>query len=221
MPSRYCPNCGTEVDETAVFCPTCGQAIDQSVEMAMPPAPTWPEPEPGPDPGPELQPHAAQEPEAGMPPERAVARRPEARVAAAPPPAEPADAGDRPAPAGVNLPLTAPLTLSGWLIGGGAALGALGALIGLFDGFVSPVELILLVVLLAVAASVFLSASVPAIPNLRLVTLVVVLVAFGAAMDRLSFGGGFATLLLFLGSAAAAIGAVLVEMGRDQPLGGA
>ena len=41
---RYCPNCGTEVDDTAAFCPTCGQAIDQAAETAMPAAPAWPEP---------------------------------------------------------------------------------------------------------------------------------------------------------------------------------
>src|ERR671916_165927 len=44
--SRFCPNCGTEVDDTAVFCPTCGQPIDQEVESEMPPAPAWPDPEP-------------------------------------------------------------------------------------------------------------------------------------------------------------------------------
>ena len=42
--SRFCPNCGTEVDDNAVFCPTCGQPIDQATETEMPPAPAWPEP---------------------------------------------------------------------------------------------------------------------------------------------------------------------------------
>lgn len=222
MLSRFCPNCGTEVDETAVFCPTCGQAIDQAAETAIPPAPAWPEPEPQPQREPELDVEADAEPEPPTADLDAPEVEPELPPRSAPtPPPPPAEAADRPTPAGVNLPLTTPLMLSGWLIGGGAALGALGALIGMFDGFVSPIELILLVALLAVAASVFLSSSMPQIPNLRLATLVVVLVAFGAAMDRLSIGGGFATLLLFLGTAAAAIGAVLVELGRDQPLGGA
>lgn len=221
MLSRFCPNCGTEVDETAVFCPTCGQAIDQQAETAIPPAPAWPEPEPQPQREPELADEAEADAEAE--PQAADLAAPEVQPEPSPrpAPAPAADAADRPQPAGVNLPLTTPLMLSGWLIGGGAALGALGALIGMFDGFVSPIELILLVALLAVAASVFLSSSMPQIPNLRLATLVIVLVAFGAAMDRLSIGGGFATLLLFLGTAAAAIGAVLVELGRDQPLGGA
>ena len=45
MMSRYCPNCGTEVDETAVFCPTCGQPIDEAMETEIPAAPAWPEPQ--------------------------------------------------------------------------------------------------------------------------------------------------------------------------------
>jgi nucleoside recognition membrane protein YjiH len=107
-----------------------------------------------------------------------------------------------------------------WLIGGGALLAALGVLIGLLDGVLNPVELILLVALLAIAAAVFFSARVPDIPNLRLVTLVVVLIGFGIALDRLGFGGaGVGELLLFLGTAAAAIGAIILELGRDQPLG--
>ena len=40
---RYCPSCGTEVEDSAVFCPTCGQPIDQAAETEMPAAPTWPE----------------------------------------------------------------------------------------------------------------------------------------------------------------------------------
>src|SRR5918999_706224 len=52
--TRFCPNCGTEVDDTAVFCPTCGQAIDQGVETQIPPAPAWPDP-PQPESQPERQ----------------------------------------------------------------------------------------------------------------------------------------------------------------------
>ena len=119
------------------------------------------------------------------------------------------------------MPITMPVTLSAWLIGGGSALAALGALISLFDGVGTPIDLLALVALAAVAVSVFLAASIPAIPHLRFVTLAIVLVAFGVAFDRLGIGGsGIGTLLLFLGTAAAAVGAVLLELGRDQPLGG-
>jgi hypothetical protein len=114
-----------------------------------------------------------------------------------------------------------PVTLSAWLIGIGAALGAIGALIALFDGFGSAIDLLALLALLAVAATVFFSAVLPAIPHLRFITLAVVLIAFGVALDRLGFGrAGAGDLLLFLGSAAAVVGAVLLELGHDQPLSG-
>ena len=142
-------------------------------------------------------------------------RPPEARADA--PPAPPA------APAGpaIDLPITTPVTLSAWLIGIGAALGAVGALIGLFDALGAAIDLLALVALLAVAATVFLSATLPAIPHLRFITLAIVLVVFGVALDRLGIGrAGAGELLLFLGSAAAVIGAVLLELGHDQPMGG-
>jgi hypothetical protein len=119
------------------------------------------------------------------------------------------------------MPITMPVTLSAWLIGGGAAFAALGVLIGLFVGFLNPVDLVLLLALIAIAVTVFFSGNVPHIPNLRLMTLAVVLIGFGMALDRLSLTrAGIAELLLFLGTAAAAIGAILLELGRDQPLGG-
>ena len=225
--SRYCASCGTEVDDTAVFCPTCGQPIDQNAETEMPAAPAWPdspdtardaaEPQPverdevaasGWEPTPAEEPTRVEErvpppaptPHARRPP----ARAPDARRAAAP----------------IDLPLTMPVTMSAWLIGIGSALAALGVLISLFDGFLNPIELILLIALIGIAATVFASASIPAIPHLRLATLAVVLIGFGIALDRLGFGGaGIGELLLFLGTAAAAIGAIILELGRDQPMG--
>jgi hypothetical protein len=234
--ARFCPNCGTEVEDTAVFCPTCGQPIDQDVETEMPAAPAWPDQAPA---EPEMpagepavsdawQPHH-EEPTMPVepPPPSAVAspdpwstgeRATPPPERAPPPPERPAPA---PAPTPVNVPVTMPVTLSAWLIGGGAAFGALGALIGMFGGLLNPVDLIVLVVLIGIAATVFFSASVPDVPHLRLVTLVVVFIGFGMALDRIGFGSaGVGELLLFLGTAAAAIGAILLELGRDQPLGG-
>lgn len=113
-----------------------------------------------------------------------------------------------------------PVMLSDWLIGVGAAVGALGALVGLF-GVVSAVDLLLLLALAGIAVTVFFSAVVPEIPNLRLATLAVVLVGFGVALDRILIAAANAgTLLLLLGTAAASIGAIILELGRDQPLGG-
>ena len=213
---RFCPNCGTEVDDTAVFCPTCGQPLDQAAETAIPAAPAWPVPDAPP----------AQEAE--PPPQRREAAPDPAvthdrpRVAA---PAQPAGATPPPpaAPSGgpsVDVPLTLPVTLSGWLIGAGALIGALGIVIALFDGVLNPIELILLLGLIGIAAAIFFSASLASFPNLRLATLVVSLIGFGIALDRLGFGGaGAGELLLFLGTAAAAMGAIILELGRDQPLG--
>ncbi len=229
--ARYCANCGTEVEQNAVFCPTCGQAIDQATETEIPPAPAWPE---APT---DAVVSATTEP--GVPIESAVdearAVRFEQPTQLEERPNPPADRPSPPPPAvapvpraaygppsgPVSLPVTMPVTLSAWLIGGGAALAALGVLIGLFAGFLNPVDLVLLLALIAIAVTVFFSGSVPHVPHLRLVTLVVVLIGFGMALDRLSVTrAGIGELLLFLGTAAAAIGAILLELGRDQPLGG-
>lgn len=221
--SRFCANCGTEVEDQAVFCPTCGQPIDQAAETEIPAAPAWPDQpsderaEPAPAAGDharfeeptrtEVQPSAGEGPAAQPPPPPGPVAR-----------AAPAD--DRPGRAPVNVPITTPVTLSAWLIGGGAAVAALGVIVGLFGGFLNPIDLILLLVLIGIAATVFLSANVPDVPHLRLITFVIVLVGFGMALDRIGFGGaGVGELLLFLGTAAAAIGAVILELGRDQPLG--
>jgi hypothetical protein len=224
MASRFCANCGTEVDESAIFCPTCGQPVDQAAETEMPAAPAWPEAPP--DATPFREP--AEPPgEVGWAPPPAAVDEPtrveERPATGAPiPPTAPAARAEAPRPESprINLPVTMPVTLSAWLIGVGAAIAALGVLISLFDGFLNPVELILLIVLIAVAASVFFAANMPAIPQLRLATLVVVLIGFGIALDRMAFGGaGIGELLLFLGTAAAAIGAIILELGRDQPMG--
>lgn len=247
--ARFCANCGTEVDDNAVFCPTCGQPIDQDVEAEMPAAPAWPEPEPAPpperadlaaeddavrEPAPPRPDLLDDEREARAPapfaeePTRVESRLPEPdRPAAVPPPRPPArdvapapDAPGRRAGPAIDLPLTMPVTLSAWLIGGGAVVGALGALVALFDGLGTVIDALLLIGLLAVAAAVFAAAHLPAFKHLRLATLAVVLVAFGVALDRLGFGAaGIGELLLFLGTAAAAIGALLLELGHDQPLG--
>lgn len=236
--ARFCPNCGTEVDDTAVFCPTCGQPIDQASETEIPAAPAWPDPvRPAEADAPEEPDEPAvaprvvgwREADADVEPPRVDRFEDHTRVEAAPPPPAAAAApppaasepGSRPEARQVNLPVTWPVTMSGWLIGVGAAVGAVGVLVGLFRGVINPVDVLLLLLLLGIAVSVFFPTSVPAIPHLRLATFVVVLIAFGMALDRIGFGGaGVGELLLFLGAAAAGIGCILLELGRDQPLGG-
>jgi len=214
--SRFCANCGTEVEDLAVFCPTCGQPIDEAAETEIPAAPAWPDQAPD---------------QAEAPAPAAAAAAPHwdepTRTDVPPPPppspgAEPSpQPADRRAPPPVSVPVTMPVTLSAWLIGGGSAVAALGVVIGLFGGVLNPIDLILLVVLIGIVATVFLSASVPAIPHQRLMTLVIVLIGFGTALNRIGIGSaGVGELLLLLGTAAAAIGAIILELGRDQPLGG-
>jgi hypothetical protein len=41
--TRICANCGTEVDDDALFCPTCGQPMQSDARPELPPAPDWPE----------------------------------------------------------------------------------------------------------------------------------------------------------------------------------
>ena len=121
----------------------------------------------------------------------------------------------------MDLPITMPVTLSGWLIGVGSALAVLGLIVILVVSVLNAIDLLLLLGLLGVAATVFLAAHLPAVPHARLATLVIALIGFGVALDRVGFrGGGVGELLLFLGTAAAAIGAIILELGQDQPLGG-
>ena len=81
-----------------------------------------------------------------------------------------------------------PVTLSGWLIGVGALIGGLGIVIGIIDGgFLNVIDLVLLLALLAIAATIFFSASLASVPHLRLATLVVALIGFGVALDRIGF----------------------------------
>lgn len=274
--ARYCANCGTEVDDTAVFCPTCGQPIDQATEVEMPAAPSWPDPladdapaaaptqsyeEPAPieeesrwaadepaqaswppvEEGPPWAADEREEAQATEPPigeeprwgaDEPAAEAPPPPYAAPPPPYRPAAVEPPPAPAvaresrrrepsPVNLPFTWPVTLSGWLIGGGAMLAVLGVMVGLFRGILNPIDLLLVIALLGIAVTVFFAASLPAIPHLRLATLAIVLVGFGIAVDRIAIGiADVGDVLLILGTAAAAIGAVLLELGRDQPFAG-
>lgn len=200
--TRFCPRCGTEVDGSALFCPSCGQPIEPAAEE---------------------QPADAPQPTIDASDARTEAHPREAAFEeTAPTPRPTPEPRAEPSPESqINVPVTWPVMLSGWLIGGGAAIAALGALIGLFLGFLNVIDLIVLLALVGIATTVFFSASIPAIPHLRLVTLVVVLIAFGIALDRIGFGrAGIGTLLVFLGTAAAGIGAILLDLGRDQPLGG-
>ncbi len=237
LATHFCGICGTEVDETAVFCPSCGNPIEPDAQQAdIPPAPAWPEPEtaaqgePKPDPETAIEPapmrESAQMGEPEPDPEQTHDARPSARRApAAEPPAPPVVAA--PVPGGprrgigeqVELPFTWPVMLSGWLIGVGSLVAALSLLLD-FRTFANPVTLIVFLLLLAVSASVFLASNIPDFAHRRLWVLVVAVAAFGIGLWRVGFGANFAGVVFFLAVLAAAGGTIMVELGRDRPLGG-
>lgn len=247
---RTCANCGTEVDEDAAFCPSCGQplAAAPSTPGAPPPAPSWHADEDDPDAARGESMAAWSRPEVSDEPpgEEDVARAPaeslvppispsgepftdDPVVAPAPRPAPP-PAPQRPAPqdepgpgapASMNLPFTWPVTLSGWLVGGGAFIGALALFVD-FRLFSNPITIVLLVLLLAVAATVFLASSVPAIAYLQLMVMATIFIGLGVALDRIGFGSvvGIGSAVLLLAMIAAATGVVIAETGRDRPWAG-
>ena len=231
--TRYCPTCGTEVDDAALFCPSCGRPIERVAQPAARPEPAEeaaaPEPvaasAPAPPPPPAPRPDGDDVARAEAAADEEAEARTEQHPRAAPPASDeravtsPAAAPQRDRQ--LDIPVTWPTTLSGWLIGVGVVMAALGVLIGFVDRAFNPIDVLLLPALLVVAATVFFSATLPRFPHLALATLAVSLVAFGIGLDRIGFGGaGMAELLLFLGSATAAVGALVLALGHDQPLGG-
>ncbi len=138
-------------------------------------------------------------------PEPAAASTPEAGEPAPEPP---------PTARGSNLPFTLPTMLSGWLIGGGSLLAA----IGLAPSLGRALSVILFVGLLWLAASVFLPDRLPEVPRERLVLLAVAFIGLGMALDRTGFDPrGWETTLL-IGMLSVAGGALLVELDRDRPI---
>jgi hypothetical protein len=204
--------------------PPPGEAAHDAFDAA----PASPPPPMTSDDAPAYEPPPVTQSRAAAPPPRAAGAPPPVGPPTGPPPPAgplppPGAAGERSAGPQVELPITWPVTLSGWLIGGGAFVAAIGFLIEMFAfrGTGNVVNVLFLLLLLGVAATVFLSASMPAIPHLRLATLCVSFLALGVALDRLGFSfAGFGTLLVLLGAAAAAAGAVILELGRDQPMAG-
>lgn len=202
--TRSCANCGTEVDDSAVFCPSCGEPIEERDTADLPPAPAWPDPAPE---EPTATRGGTPPPDADTAPRRASRGRS-------------ARGGGQAASRIPSIPVTWPVTLSGWLIGVGLAIAAVGLLIGFFQGLGNSVDVLLLLAFVVLAVTVFFSATVPSIPRAALVTMAVAFIGFGVALDRMGLGGaGLPELLVFMGTGAAAIGSVIVELGHDQPIG--
>ena len=239
MADPFCPSCGTEVDEDARFCPTCGRTLmlDEDAQpeaaplpgepslpmpeaaaphvedepspapqaepetMAIPPAPAWPPPEP------EAAPEPEPEPVAGRP-------APPTPPPAVPPPPPPGPSASAPSGPAVDLPITWPVTLSGWLIGAGSLAAAITLLVRLGN----PINLLIFVALVAIAASVFVADRVPAIPHQRIAILVVLMISLGVALERAAFRIQGVESIFLIAMIVAAGGALLLEMGRDRPV---
>jgi hypothetical protein len=109
--ARACANCGTEVDDDALFCPTCGEPIERGSEPDLPPAPDWPSAPPVNASGSAAGGQVA-EPAYAPLDQEAVKERDATRAtstvdreAVAPPPGEPESAGPSPAaPAEADIP---------------------------------------------------------------------------------------------------------------------
>jgi hypothetical protein len=210
MADRFCPSCGTEVDADARFCPTCGITLEDEARAELPAAPAWPKPETHAIQPPDTQPatSAVPPPPPAPPPSAAAPALEPAQPVPPPPPPPPIDRQ------GIDLPLTWPTMASGWLIGIGSLVGAIALIPSLSD----MLSVLLLLALLGLAATVFLAEWVPAIPRLRLITLVVTTIGLGIALDRSAFMVRGIETLLLLAMLAAVAGALLIELDRDRPL---
>lgn len=221
--ASFCANCGTEVDGSAAFCPTCGQPLDDDVQAppqaGLPQAPGWSDDSEATRPEPRVDPVASTAPPE---PERVDDWR-TAGAHQQQPPRERTEPAPRQQ---IDLPISWPVTLSGWLIGIGAVVGVLSMFIpwlafgaGGFGGFGSFVNILFLVVLLGIAATIFFATTMPAVPHQRLAILGVSLVGLGIGLDRIGLGApGVGAVLFFMAMLAMAVGAIMLELGRDRPL---
>jgi hypothetical protein len=244
MDDQFCPNCGTEVEADARFCPTCGttlvnEASTGEADAELPAAPAWPPPQSQAETPADEPPTMTDAPAVSVAPPESTSGPMTAEPAApagppgpgpsiasqssAPPPAPAQPAAPQPAapqpPGGpaMDLPITWPTTLSGWLIGAGSLLGAI-FLIPRLGGAGYIVSLVLFLALLGIAATVFLADRVPAIPRLRLVVLVTTLIGLGVALARAAFSIAGVDTLFLVAMLAAAGGALLIELDRDRPM---
>jgi len=153
----------------------------------------------------------------------------------APPPEEtalPADsagptrAGAAPQPVGI---VTTPTTLSGWLIAVGSLVGALALFLPWLQGvgytalwgLASTPNILVLILLLAIGASVFLAGVVPAFPHRSLAIMAVTLIGVGIGLDAVARPVSAAGALIFLlAMLVAAAGTLLPELGLDRSVGG-
>jgi hypothetical protein len=243
--ARFCPSCGTtlEVDTESRIpaAPPWPDAAadeatlsDTSAQLPLPeeraPEERAPEERAPEEPTAVEEPAAMDEPapvDQHAPPkpmldEPALAERP-AEPGESPPPPTPPPTSAAPHPpavaassTGPDLPFTWPTTLSGWLMGGGAVLGAV-FLLPRLTAAGNTISLLLLLALLGVAATVFLPDRIPDIPRLRLWVLAITMVGLGVGLARAAFTIQGVETLFLVCMLAAAGGALLLELDMDRP----
>lgn len=120
----------------------------------------------------------------------------------------------------VGAPITWPKTSIGWMIGAGSAVGAMSFVLpwtsgyGYFAtwGLARPLNIVLMLALVGVAATVFLPDRIPDVAVKRLGVLIVTLVGLGVGFDQLGGLSVVGSLLFFLGTLSAASGSVMLEL---------
>jgi ribosomal protein S27AE len=130
------------------------------------------------------------------------------------PPSRPAGDSAGARSRGADLPFSWPTTLGGWLVGAGSLAGAV-FLIPVLD---VVLNVLVFLALLGVAATIFLADRVPDVPRVRLLTLSIVLIALGIALDRAAFAVRGVESLFLIAMLAAAGGVLLIELDRDRPV---
>jgi len=131
-----------------------------------------------------------------------------------------------PRPVGI---VNVPATLSGWLIGVGSLVGAVALFLPWVQGvgytqlwgLASTPNILILILLLAVGASIFFADLVPEIAHRSLAITAVTLIGMGIGLDAVARPASATGALIFLvAMLAAAAGALLPEFGLDRPVGG-
>jgi hypothetical protein len=131
-----------------------------------------------------------------------------------------------PRPAGI---VKVPAALSGWLIGVGSLVGALALFLPWVQGvgytqlwgLASSPNIVILILLLAIGASIFFADLVPEFGHRSLAILAVTLIGVGIGLDAVARPASATGALIFLVAlVAAAAGALLPEFGLDRPVGG-
>jgi hypothetical protein len=157
-----------------------------------------------------------------------AARAPASRSEEAAEPGAPPAATTQPASPRAPSGVATPATLAGWLLGMGSVVGALALFLPWVQGvgytelwgLATTPNLLLLILLVAVAVSVFLPGVIPAFAQRSLAIMAVTLIGVGIGLDAVARPASATGALIFLlGLIAAAVGTLLPDLGLDRRVG--